>query len=116
MPTERWEESDGRTARAPRFRLEFPLQYRTGGATEWRSGRDANISRSGLLFLAEQPLPVGSPVEVSFVIPMRIPGETPATVICQGRVVRQVVPADSRLWAKLAVTIEEYRFLRERSH
>jgi hypothetical protein len=113
---ESWEEFDGGKPRAPRFQLEFPLQYRPRGATAWHSGRDANISRSGLLFLAEQPLPAGSPVEVSFVIPLRIPGERSATVICQGHVVRQVVPDDSRYWVKVAVTIEEYRFLRQHGH
>lgn len=110
---ERWEEFEGATPRAPRFPLEFPLRYRAGEDAAWRQGRGANISRSGLLFRAEQPLRLRAPVEVSFVMPVEIPGEFPATVICQGHVVRQV-PGDSRGGVVVAATIETYRFQTER--
>jgi hypothetical protein len=110
---ERWEEFAGATPRAPRFPLEFPLRYRAGEAADWRQGRGTNISRSGLLFRAEQLLSLRAPVEVSFVMPVDIPGESPATVICQGHVVRQA-PGDSRGGVVMAATIETYRFQLER--
>ena len=108
---ERWEQFKGGTPRAPRYPLEFPLQYRPGEETPWRKGRGTNISRSGLLFQAEQPLHPSVPVEVSFVMPIQIHGEIPATVICQGHVVRQA-GAKSAEGVVIAVTIETYRFQR----
>ena len=109
----RWEEFEGSTPRAPRFALEFPLQYRTGDETTWRRGRSANISRSGVLFLAESPLHPETSIEVSFVVPVRIPGEPPASVICHGHVARQAVVDDSHDRVAIAATIEAYRFRRQ---
>jgi hypothetical protein len=109
---ERWEEFDGGIPRAPRFPLEFPLQYRAGEDDPWRQGMGTNISRSGLLFRAGEPLPMRASVEVSFVMPAGMPEDSRATVICHGRVVRQA-SADSEGDVVIAATIETYRFQRE---
>ena len=109
---ERWEEFEGGTPRAPRFALEFPVEYRADRKAAWRRGRSANISRSGVLFLAECPLDLETPIEVSFMVPVRIPGEPPASVTCQGHVVRQAVVDESRDQVAIAATIEVYRFER----
>lgn len=108
---QRWEEFLGGTPRAPRFPMEFPLQYRPGEVEAWQAGRGANISRSGLLFRAVEPLLMRSQVEVSFVMPVKIPGESPVTVVCQGHVVRQAT-GDPQGGVVVAATIETYRFQR----
>ena len=61
---ERWEEFEGATPRAPRFPLEFPLRYRASEDSPWRNGHGTNISRSGVLFSAEQPLRLRAPLEL----------------------------------------------------
>ena len=110
---ERWEEFEGATPRAPRFPLEFPLRYRASEDSPWRNGHGTNISRSGVLFSAEQPLRLRAPLELSFVMPVEIPGDSAATVVCQGHVVRQV-PRGARGNVLVAATIETYRFQRDR--
>lgn len=109
---EHWEEFEGGTPRARRFPMEFPLRYRPVDDAAWHEGRGTNISRSGMLFRAEQSLRLRAPVEVSFLMPVEIPGESPATVICQGHVVRQA-SGDPQGGVVIAATIETYRFQRE---
>jgi hypothetical protein len=110
---ERWEEFAGGIARAPRFPLEFPLQYRAGEDAPWLQGRGTNISRSGLLFRTEEQIPVRAAIEVSFLMPAELPEDSRATVICHGRVVRQS-PGDLPGEVVVAATIETYRFQRGR--
>ena len=110
---ERWEEFEGGTRRARRFTLEFPLRYRPLGQADWHSGRSTNISRSGLLFRAEQSLNPQTPIEVSFVMPVEVRGEFAATVICQGRIVRQIATVGSPGPLALAATIDTYEFVPE---
>jgi hypothetical protein len=43
--------------RATRFDLHLPLKYRLVGESGWREGTTENISRSGMLFQAEEPIP-----------------------------------------------------------
>jgi hypothetical protein len=111
---ERWEEFEGGAPRARRFELEFPLSYRPLGHSDWHSGRSTNISRSGVSFRGEQPLDPQTLIEVRFVMPVEVHGELPATVLCQGRVVRQITAAGSPEPAALAATIDTYEFLPDR--
>ena len=110
---ERWDEFEGGIPRAPRFPLEFPVLYRANEDAPWRQGLGTNISRSGLLFRTEGSVPLRASVEVSFVMPAEMPEDSRATVICHGRVVRQV-PGESEGEVVVAATIETYRFQRER--
>ena len=107
---DRWEEFVGGTRRAPRFSLEFPLSYRPSEDSVWRQGRGTNISRSGVLFRADAPLQLQQRVEVSFPIPVEIPGRPAATVVCRGQVVRLVEQPEQGVL--IAATIESYRFRR----
>src|SRR5262249_35596021 len=43
--------------RAQRFNLHLPLKYRLLGENAWRDGTTENISRSGMLFRAEELIP-----------------------------------------------------------
>src|SRR5689334_21244381 len=111
---ERWDNFDGGRPRAPRFAFDVPLQYRRSGETAWRNGRGTNISRSGVLFHTDQRLDVHSPIDVSFHVPIQLRGEGPASVLCRGRIVRQVATAPGDIGVVLAATIDSYRFQRDR--
>jgi hypothetical protein len=52
-------------SRKRRYEVNWPLQYRRLNEAEWRPGRTINMSISGVLFEAEEPLPPAEPVELS---------------------------------------------------
>ena len=69
-----------------------------------------NISRSGLLFRADELVPVEVDLELRFVLPdVGAPGQ--AEVVCRGRVVRTVSPSEDQPWRGAAIMIDEYDFL-----
>lgn len=97
--------------RERRLRTESVVQFRAKGRREWSPGQAQNISRSGLMFTAEEPLPlVESAIEVALVMPAEICGEAPAEVLCQGRVVR-VSEAGRRQPARIAVAIADFAYV-----
>jgi len=76
-------------ARAPRYPIRIPLRFRASSDAQWREGYTENISRSGVLFRTDQPMPLQTAIEMLLALPMEIAGAgTSATVICRGRVVR----------------------------
>ena len=100
---------DGTAPRAPRFPVHVSVRYRSPGQRRWSTGRIENISRSGMLFWTEQLLPVDTPLEILFMLPLG--GLTPG-VACRGRVVRTVDPLEPQLQPGIAATITAYRFVR----
>ena len=58
--------------RERRLKLTTPVAYRPRGTTKWLSGSTVNISRSGLLLLAEQFLAVETMVEFVLDMPVEI--------------------------------------------
>lgn len=94
--------------RAPRFALDVPLRYRPIGATAWQEGRTENISRSGVLFVADHVMEVDTRIEMTFVLP--VTGLSPK-VVCRGRVVRIVQPKEDEPRPGLAATISRYRLV-----
>ena len=98
--------------RADRFQMEIPMRYRAMGRGEWRSGTTANISVSGVLFVADSILERGDEVEMRLVFPGQI-GDVPSgRVLCHGQIVR-VQPATSvEDRAALAATIANYQLIR----
>jgi hypothetical protein len=76
--------------RARRFNLQLPLRYRPLGEQSWRPGTTENISRSGLLFQAQELLYPSAQLEISLVLPPEIAGLAATEVICRGEVVRSV--------------------------
>jgi PAS domain S-box-containing protein len=74
--------------RARRFNLQLPLRYRLLGEKSWRAGTTENISRSGLLFQAQEMLTPSVQLEISLVLPAEIAGLAATEVICRGEVVR----------------------------
>ena len=96
--------------RAQRFQLHLPLRYRRLGEKEWHIGTTENISRSGLLFQADEVLQPNAQLEINLVLPAEIAGLSPTEVVCRGEVVRTVEPHGEVLTPALAARILQYHF------
>ena len=96
--------------RARRFNLHLPLHYRPLGEKSWRPGTTENISRSGLLFQAQEVLHPHAQLEISLVLPAEIAGLASTEVICRGEVVRSIGVQGQGLTPSLAAKILQYHF------
>jgi PAS domain S-box-containing protein len=96
--------------RAPRFNLHLPLKYRRVGQHQWREGTTENISRSGMLFRAEEPIAPNVQLEINLVLPAEIAGLSAAEVVCRGEVVRTVRSEETSVSPALAAKILQYHF------
>ena len=98
--------------RARRFNLHVPLRYRPLGEKSWRPGTTENISRSGLLFQAQEWLHPNALVEIRLVLPAEIAGLAATEVVCRGEVVRSVEAAGQggSVSPALAAKILQYHF------
>ncbi|MFY9843113.1 MAG: ATP-binding protein [Terriglobales bacterium] len=98
--------------RARRFNLHLPLRYRPLGEQSWRPGTTENISRSGLLFQAQEVLRPNAQLEISLVLPPEIAGLASTEVICRGEVVRSIEAQGQgqAVTPALAAKILQYRF------
>ncbi|HVI09792.1 MAG TPA: ATP-binding protein [Candidatus Binatia bacterium] len=96
--------------RAQRFQLHLPLKYRRVDEADWHDGVTRNISRSGMLFQAEDPLQPNVILEISLVLPAEIAGLSPTEVVCRGEVVRTVKSNGEKMPPALAAKILQYQF------
>ncbi len=96
--------------RAQRFRIEVPLRYRQIGENDWRTGKTENISRSGMLFRAEQVIPTNVQLEINLVLPAEIAGLSAAEVICRGEIVRTMDAPEPAMPPAMAAKILQYHF------
>ena len=96
--------------RAQRFKLQLPLKYRPIGEDAWRAGTTENISRSGLLFRAEELIPANVMLEINLVLPAEIAGLSAAEVVCRGEVVRTMEAETPSMNPALAAKILQYHF------
>src|ERR1700733_1719192 len=97
-------------SRAQRFQLQLPLKYRQLNEEKWHDGKTRNISRSGLLFQAEDSLQPNVILEINLVLPAEIAGLSPTEVVCRGEVVRTVATNGEEMPPALAAKILQYRF------
>jgi PAS domain S-box-containing protein len=97
-------------SRAPRFQLHLPLKYRLLDEDKWHDGETRNISRSGLLFQAEDLLQPNVQLEINLVLPAEIAGLSPTEVVCRGQIVRTVKSAGEEMHPALAAKILQYHF------
>jgi hypothetical protein len=97
-----------RRPRAQRFPIQTSLRFREHGESAWRTGATINVSRSGVLFRADGPLP--DPVHaVDFIIELPLNGVTPGPhVRCTGHVVRTAPEEIAGGGCAMAVTIDGY--------
>ena len=73
---------DSYPLRAKRFPLQVPLHYQKVGVPQWFEGRTLNISRTGILFQADEPLPKDATLDIRVDFPANV------TLSCQGSVIR----------------------------
>ena len=97
-------------SRAQRFQLNLPLKYRRLDEENWHDGKTQNISRSGLLFQAEDFLQPNVILEINLVLPTEIAGLSQTEVVCRGEVVRTVQTDGEEMPPALAAKILQYRF------
>ena len=97
-------------ARAQRFQLHLPLRYRRLGEKDWHVGTTENISRSGMLFQADEVLQPNAQLEINLVLPQEIAGLSATEVVCRGEVVRTVEHNGNTLSPALAARILQYHF------
>ena len=96
--------------RASRVPLTLTLRYRPGGEIGWSEAQTINISRSGVLFAADESLEIDTPIEMNLALPLEVGGAPGAGATCRGHVVRTILPPASDGLATVAVTIDEIRF------
>ena len=96
--------------RAQRFKLSLPLKYRQVGQADWRVGTTENISRSGVLFRAEELISPNVQLEINLVLPAEIAGLASTEVLCRGEVVRTVKAETPSMSPALAAKILQYHF------
>ena len=96
--------------RAQRFQLHLPLRYRRLGEKDWHVGTTENISRSGMLFQADELLQPNAQLEINLVLPQEIAGLSATEVVCRGEVVRTVEGHGTSLTLALAARILQYHF------
>ena len=96
--------------RAQRFQLHLPLRYRRLGENDWHVGTTENISRSGMLFQAEESMAPNAQLEINLVLPAEIAGLAAAEVVCRGEVVRIIDPESGKVSPTLAAKILQYHF------
>ena len=96
--------------RARRFNLQVPLRYRRLGEIEWSKGTTENISRSGMLFRAEQVIQPQVQLEINLVLPPEITGLPTAEVVCKGEVVRALPSDTATVSSVVAAKILHYEF------
>jgi hypothetical protein len=97
-------------SRAQRFHLHLPLRYRRLGEQNWHDGTTENISRSGMLFQADELLQPSAQLEINLVLPAEIAGLSATEVVCRGEVVRTIKPNGGTVNPALAARILQYHF------
>jgi hypothetical protein len=97
-------------SRAQRFQLHLPLKYRRLDEEKWHDGETRNISRSGLLFQAEDTLQPNVILEINLVLPAEIAGLSATEVVCRGEVVRTIEHDGEKMPPALAAKILQYHF------
>jgi hypothetical protein len=98
--------------RAQRFELQIPLRYRAESEGDWHIGTTRNISRSGVLFQAENWAEPHTPLEMALLLPKESGVERAAEVVCRGTVTRSERRAREDGGSLIAIRISHYRLVR----
>src|SRR6267378_2749722 len=85
-------DTQAHSMRAQRYAIPMSMLYRAVGDLTCHEGRTENVSRSGVLFLAEDLMKPDTRIEMVLMLPIEIAGDTAGTAMCHGRIIRAVVP------------------------
>ncbi len=99
--------SDKRASR--RFELHLPVTI-AGRDTETLASMTRDISHRGLCFTVQDPIQLGSDLELTITLPAEVTLMEPVLVRCTARVVR-VETAASGMDIAVAATIQDYEIL-----
>ena len=94
---------------AARFGLQTTMRYRAMHDATWHEAQTENVGRSGVFFRDDHLLQVDTPVEMILTLPTELGGESGATTMCRGRIVRVEQPDLPDRHPGMAATIESYR-------
>jgi hypothetical protein len=112
-PNESHREAAPLVQRAPRFAIRTPVQFRESGQGTWSEGTTVNISRSGVLFNADNLLERETMLEMRIIFPAEVTGAVPMSVVCWGPVVRKEFALAGQGSSAVAAAIFHYRFTHE---
>jgi hypothetical protein len=99
--------------RGRRYAIRVAIRYREIGSKCWFEGWAENISDSGVLFRTSQLLPLQTPVEMRFTLPMEtVLGKSLAEIACWGNVMRVSPTEGADTIPALAASIRRYHFVR----
>lgn len=99
-------------SRARRYEIGTLIRYRVRGEREWHEGVTENISISGVLIRANEPLDPQTAIEMRFLLPIELDGESAAEVFCRGLVIRSSKCRFPAGTVTIATKIVHFRFLR----
>lgn len=99
--------------RARRFSTEIPIRYRELGSRDWKEGISVNISTSGVLFKPAVRVRPPAELEIKFMLPVAIRGDTPAEIRCKGTAVREAPDSRRAGTPMIAVAIARHKFVRQ---
>ena len=66
------------------------MLYREAGNPNWLEGQTENISRSGVLFRAKNPIHPDTQIQLLIEIPLEVAGSDAGLSMCEARAVRVV--------------------------
>ena len=92
--------------RAHRYEIRTDIRFRPVAVQNWQIGETENISDTGLLVRALEPLPVDTPIQVELFAPLPLSGVAQEPVICTGRVVRSFRANSDRGLVRLAIEVK----------
>jgi hypothetical protein len=99
--------------RARRFALHLPVFYREADSPTWLRGTTENISHTGVLFLSTSPMAPETTLDLRLKVAVRSKSGRPAEVRCKGLVVRLEPRNAPNTPIALAVSISDYRIVRQ---
>lgn len=86
----------------------MPLRFHLSGDAKWHEGFAVNVSSGGILFRANQPLNVHTPIQFNYDLPDTVPGGRGLTVNCMGEILRADAPKAGNGDFAFAVKVLEY--------
>jgi hypothetical protein len=96
--------------RASRYPVTITVRYRPLGEIGWCESKTINISRSGILFEASEPVDPETSLELNFDLPSEIGGSGEGEVTCRGLVVRTMLPPASDSSPRVAASFADFLF------
>ena len=99
--------------RARRFALHLPVYFRQSQSTPWLEGTTENISYTGVLFRSTHPLVPETSLELRLRLAVGPKLNNASEIRCRGAVVRVEQRNAPETPVALAVSISDYRIVRQ---